>query len=192
MSSLLEALQGTMGPGTVSSLSRQLGTDSNATGNALGAVLPLMLEALTRNASSPEGAASLHGALARDHDGSVLDDLQGYVDRPNLAAGDGILGHVFGNRRSAVEQGIGLSSGLDAGDVAKLMATVAPLVMAYLGRRQRESGLDSAGLGRALGEERDRAVAAEPVLGGLASILDADDDGSVVDDLMRLGGKLFR
>lgn len=72
------------------------------------------------------------------------------------------------------------------------MATVAPLVMAYLGRRQREVGVDAAGLGRALEEERVRALADEPELGGLAAILDADDDGSIVDDLMRLGGKLFR
>lgn len=191
MSTLLSMLQETIGTDTVSSMSRQLGTDESATQGALGAALPLMLEALTRNAANPEGAASLHGAL-RDHDGSLLDDLPGYLGRPNLADGDGILGHVFGNRRSAVEQGIGRSSGLDAGDVAKLMATVAPLVMAYLGRRQREAGVDSAGLGPALAAERERALADEPALGGLAGILDADDDGSVMDDLMRLGGKFFR
>lgn len=185
-------LQETIGADTVSSMSRQLGTDEIATQGALGAALPLMLEALTRNASSPEGAASLHDALARDHDGSLLDDLPGYLGRPNLTDGDGILGHVFGSRRPAVEQGVGRSSGLDAGDVAKLMATVAPLVMAYLGRRQREAGVDSAGLGPALAAERERALADEPGLRGLAGILDADDDGSVIDDLMRLGGKFFR
>ena len=192
MSSLLSMLTETLGPEAVPSLSRQMGTDKRATGNALSAAVPLMLDALTRNASSPEGARSLHDALARDHDGSVLDDLQGYMGQPDLADGDGILKHVFGNRRAAVEQGIGRSSGLDAGDIAKLMAAVAPLIMGFLGRQQREAGLDSGGLGRALAEERERAIADEPQLGGLAAILDADDDGSVVDDLMKLGGKLFR
>ena len=46
--------------------------------------------------------------------------------------------------------------------------------------------------GPALAAERERAVADEPALGGLAGILDADDDGSVIDDLMKLGGKFFR
>ena len=39
----------------------------------------MILAGLARNAAQPEGADPLHGAVQRDHDGSLLDDLGGFL-----------------------------------------------------------------------------------------------------------------
>jgi hypothetical protein len=185
-----------LGGGNLGALSQTLGSDEKKTQGALAAALPILMAAMARNSSTPDGASSLHHALSRDHDGSVLDDLQGFLRSPDTGTGDGILRHVLGERRSQVEEGISKSSGLDAASVAKLMATVAPLVMGALGRQQRQQDLDVGALTGVLAEENRTAAETAPALSGLARILDSDQDGSVADDLAKLGkgllGGLFK
>ena len=81
MSDILKTLQGLLGGDAVSQISRQIGTDQQSTQSAMSAVLPTLLGAISRNASKPEGASALHDALARDHDGSALDNLQDVLGR---------------------------------------------------------------------------------------------------------------
>ena len=66
------------------------------TSKAMAAALPLLLGALSRNASQGDGASSLHQALANDHDGSILDDIGGFLGSGNTSSGNDILGHVLG------------------------------------------------------------------------------------------------
>jgi len=79
--------------------------------------------------------------------------------------GGAILGHVFGGRRGPVEQGVGKASGLDAAQVAQLMAMLAPIVMGVLGRMKQTKGLDASRLPAALND------GGEDLGGGLGSIL---------------------
>jgi hypothetical protein len=180
MSSLIEMLIQQAGPGALSQISGQLGADENATGQAVAAALPLLLGALNRNASDSAGAESLFSAVSKDHDGSILDDLGGFLSNADEGPGAGILGHVLGNRQPAVERGISKSTGLDAGSVAKLLAMLAPVVMGALGKTQRANNLDAGGLAGLLGEENDRLTQQQPAaMGVFGKLLDADQDGDV-------------
>ena len=107
-------------------LSRQLGTDERATESALAAALPALLSALSRNAQSPDGAQSLLAALDRDHDGSILDDVLGALGSSPSGSAEGILEHLLGARRGAVETQIGKQAGLDTGSVSRVLAALAP------------------------------------------------------------------
>jgi hypothetical protein len=188
MDNLLETLAQQLGGGAVQEMSRKLGTDEGATGKALSAALPMLVSALSRNASTPEGAGALSRALERDHDGSLLDNLGGYMSAFQGNEGDGILGHVLGGRRGAVESNISRSSGLDAGSVAKLLSMAAPLVMAALGRNRRSRGLDVGGLADMLGAEQREIGRRAPAAGGLlGSLLDQDGDGDISDDVAKVG-----
>jgi hypothetical protein len=189
MTTMLEALAAQLGGSSVQNLARTIGADQATTQKALGAALPFLVSALAKNATTPQGAQALHQALSRDHDGSVLDDLAGSLASPNTQTGEGILRHVLGDRRQAVEAGIGKASGLDARGVSTMLAALAPVVMGMLGRTQRQQGLDTSALTQMLQGEQQRAAA--PALGGLARLLDADGDGQVMDDLARMGGGLL-
>ena len=189
MSSVLELLMQQMGSGTASQVGQKLGTDQQATEKAMAAALPLVLGALARNAARPGGADALHRAVAKDHDGSVLDNLSGFFSKPDVTDGNAILGHVFGNRRAAVEAGVGKASGMNGQQVSQLMAMLAPLMMGALGRVQRQQKLDPGALSNVLAAERQQIERQSPGLGGLASLLDADGDGQIADDLMEKVGK---
>jgi hypothetical protein len=158
----------------------------------LAAAIPLLLTALSRNAETREGAASLHQAIAEDHDGSVLDDLTTYLQNPDLDDGDGILGHTLGDRRESVQTSLAQTTGLDMATVAKLLQMAAPLVLALLAKQQRQQALDADGLSDMLKAERQREAESNPDLMKMISgMLDADKDGSVMDELQDLAGRLF-
>jgi hypothetical protein len=76
---LIDLVQEQLGPQTVSQISRQLGIDENQTRQAVPAALTALLGGLSHNASQPQGAQQLAGALSRDHDGSILDNLGGFL-----------------------------------------------------------------------------------------------------------------
>ena len=188
MSSLVDMLTGALG-GQLGNVSRQLGTDENTTKSAAEAAIPMILGALSRNASKGDGAASLLNALSKDHDGSVLDNPSAVLDDPASGAGDGILRHVLGSRRPAVEAGISQSSGLDTGSAGQLLTMLAPMVMGALGKAQRQGNLDSNGLSQMLGSEARQLNSAQPQAMGLLNvILDADGDGDVdLGDIAKKG-----
>ncbi len=193
--SILEMLTQQLGSGGIQKISRSLGADEGATGSAIGAALPLLMGALARNSATNDGAEQLHRALNR-HDGSVLDNVSGFLDQPDENDGNGILGHVLGGRRGTVEAGVSKASGLDQAAVAKLLPMLAPLVMGAVGRTQRQSKADAASLAGVLASERNQIEQEQPALQGLGRLLDTDGDGQVVDDLARMGkgllGGLFR
>jgi hypothetical protein len=215
MSSVLDTITQQLGGGAMQQMSRQLGTDEQTTANAVSMALPVLIGGLAHNAQQPAGAQALHGALAKDHDGSLLDTLGGMLGGgagagamggiPGLGGGAGgsggmgglggllaggagaaILGHVLGSRRGPVEQGIGRATGMNAGQVGQLLMMLAPIVMAALGRRARQENADPGALGGILAQEQQEVARRAPEMGGLGGLLDRNDDGSIVDDLGRM------
>jgi hypothetical protein len=194
MPSLIEGLLSQLGGATAQQIGRQIGADPAKTQTAIAAAVPMLLGALSRNAASPAGASALSGALARDHDGSVLDNLGGYLQAFQTGPGEGILGHVLGATRSTMESNLSKVSGLDLTSVSRLLTVLAPLVMGALGRTQKSQGLDAGSLASLLGHEKQAAAGAVPGMAGLLGLLDRDGDGDVVNDVAKgLGslGKLF-
>lgn len=195
MPGLMDLLGGALGGDVQRQLGAQIGADPQATGSAIQAALPMILAGLTRNASQPGGADALHRALQDDHDGSLLDNLGGLLGGAlggRAANGPGILGHVLGDRQDAAQRAVAGSSGLNGAQAAQLMAMLAPIVMGALGRAQRSQGLNPGGLASMLQNEHATAAQSQPDLIGLATqLLDRNNDGSVLDDLMKgLGGML--
>lgn len=194
MNGILDLLADKIGGAQMGQIAQSIGADERTTQTAVAAALPAILTALNRNTNSTDGAQALAGALDRDHDGSLLDHLGGFLGG-QLAGkqvdGGGILGHILGGQRQQVEQGVAQASGLNMGQVAKLLPILAPIVMAALGRQKRQSDLDGTGLSGVLGQEASRARQAAPdgLLGALSGFLDKDGDGSVRDDLLGSAGK---
>lgn len=195
MPGLMDLLGTALGGDTQRRLGEQIGADPQATAIAIQAALPMLLSGLTRNTSQPGGAASLLNALDNDHDGSLLDNLGGLLGGTlggRATNGAGILGHVLGDRQEAAQRAVAKSSGLDSAQVAQLMLALAPIVMGMLGRAKRSQGLNETGLASMLQDEHAAAAQAQPGLMGLAGqLLDRNNDGSVLDELMQgLGGLL--
>ncbi|ALM07171.1 hypothetical protein SB49_04660 [Sediminicola sp. YIK13] len=186
MSGLLELLDSPMGKQLIGGIAGQTGNSEEKTADVLSMAMPLLMGAMKKNASTPQGAEGLLGALNSKHNGSILDNLGGLfnggVDQSVMSDGAGILGHLLGNKQALVENTLSQKSGLDAGSVADILKIAAPILMGFLGKQKSQNNLDDAnGLSSLLGS----------MLGGqpqqnqslITSLLDSDGDGSVLDDV---------
>ncbi|MCP3987776.1 MAG: DUF937 domain-containing protein [Actinomycetia bacterium] len=186
MSALLDGIMGQLGSEGIGQISKSLGADEGVIGSAIEAALPAILGGMANNTQNQNGAESLSNAL-NDHDVSIFGQL-GELLGSGGADGAKILGHVLGQRQPYVEKKVANSSGVNLELIMKLLPILAPLVMGYLSKEKKSKGLDSGSIGDVLRGEREQEEKRNPGLGGLASILDADGDGSILDDVL---GKLL-
>lgn len=120
------------------------------------------------------------------------------MSNPQSANADGMLKHILGGKRGAVEAGIGKAAGLQGDGAGKLLKMLAPMVLGALGKQQRSSNLDASGMADFLGQQRREVESREPKSAGiLGKLLDADGDGDVdLGDLAKQGagllGKFFK
>ena len=173
---ILDTIGAQLGGNTIAQISQQVGADPATTAKAVSVALPLLLGGLNRNAATPDGAAALDQALTRDHDGSLLDTA--------LNAG-GILGHIFGQRQAPIQQGVAKATGMDMQSAGKVLMILAPIVMAGLARARAAHGAN-ASAGAVLQGEQQHMERQVPGIGGLASILDRNHDGSIADDIANM------
>jgi hypothetical protein len=183
--SIVDALRKELNAGTIQQMSTQLGTDPAATSTAISAAIPVLLAGLAHNASSPQGAESLSGALDA-HDGSILGNLGGLLTGGG-GIGGAILGHILGSRRGPVEEGVGKASGMNAQQVSQLLMMLAPIVMGVLGRMKKDQGAGAQQLPDILGQGKAEIEKQAPGAGGLGSIFDRNHDGQIADDVARIG-----
>lgn len=181
-------------------ISQNLGADRSTVNNAIQMALPVILGGLANNVREREGAASLNNALEQDHDGSLLNNLSDYlsggVPAPERADrqtnGAGILEHVLGSNRGTAAQEISKNTGLDTGQVANLLITLAPIVMAYLGKQKRQNDLGTEGLSEMIIEQKRQAESSgNPMIDLASRWLDKDGDGSAIDDLASMAAGYF-
>jgi hypothetical protein len=192
MDALTQQLMQQLSGPTAAKIGQQIGADQSTTTAALSAALPLLVSALANNAAEPQGAQALHQALAKDHDGSVLDDLSSFLSNPQVANGAGILSHVLGAQQPVVTQGLKQGTGLTSQQIAMLLQIVAPLVLGWLGKHQQQQGLDANGLASYLGNQQQIQQQSNPdMMGILNTLLDSNQDGSAIDDVIGLAGKLL-
>ncbi len=192
MSNILDLLQGQLSEGLVDQLSQSLGADKQQTNAAANGILSTLMSAIAKNASQPQGAEALNNALERDHDGSFLDNISGFLggnaqaSNPKMVNGAGILKHVLGGKQSGAIDMISKMSGLSGDKTGNMMTMLAPMVLGMLGKQKREQGLDASGIAGMLsgmmGQNQKRQE-----MGIIGKFLDADGDGSFMDDLAEKG-----
>lgn len=188
MSTLLDNLMQQFNADTINQVSQRLGVDEQTARKGIEVGLPLLISALTRESSSPEGAQSLTRALARDHDGSILNNVPEAVRNYETHSGDGILGHILGNKRQNIEDSLSKSTGMDAGALLQMLA---PVVMGALAQQQQQQNLDAGGVSATLQREQAQLQQSGGWMPLVTNLLDADKDGSIVDDVTGMLGNLF-
>jgi len=196
MFSLEDLLGQQQGNQAVEQISQQVGANPTMTNTAIQMALPMILNSLANNTKEPQGAESLNNAL-QQHDGGILDNLGGFlggsVDQTANKDGLGILGHIFGGNQGAIAQQVAQKSGMDIGQVAQLLITLAPIVMGFLGKKKQEQNLDANGLQNMLGEQQQTMQnSGNPMMDMVSGMLDRDKDGSSMDDLASMAMNYFQ
>lgn len=190
----LEALLGLLQGQDLGQLTEQVGGNEGQVKNGVMAALPAMLTALSKNTGTEKGAQELNNALETKHDGSILNNLSGYLSNPDLKDGAGILNHLFGSQTSNVANAVSQSSGLDSNGSMKMLQMLAPVLMGMLGQQKKQNNLDAEGIGNLtsmLASNFGSEAGASGIMDVVTNLLDANKDGNVMDDIMGMVGKLF-
>jgi hypothetical protein len=188
--SLLETLGKSLTPEMVSQISKQLGVDEDVAQKGVQLGIPLLISALNRNAESPEGAEAITKALEKDHDGSVLDNIGDLIGNYQQGEGNGILKHILGGQREKVETAVTQTAGIDGGALLQILA---PLVMGALGAQQRNQQLSPEGVTEVLKGSTDqlKKEGNDQMLEMLTNLIDANRDGSILDEVLGFLGRFF-
>ena len=190
----LEALLGLLQGQDLGQLAEQVGGNEGQVKNGVMAALPAMLTALSKNTGTEKGAQELSNALETKHDGSILNNLSGYLSNPDLKDGAGILNHLFGSQTSNVANAVSQSSGLDSNGSMKILQMLAPVLMGMLGQQKKQNNLDAEGIGNLtsmLASNFGSEAGASGIMEAVTNLLDANKDGNVMNDIMGMVGKLF-
>lgn len=221
MTTLTQGIAAQLQGAPVQQMSQQLGIQPEQAQAAIAAALPVLLGALGRNASHPQGAQDLYGAIRNDHSGGLdIGGLLGGIlggQQSRQTNGAGILEHVLGGSQPRAEQAIGRNAGIGQDKANMLLRWLAPIVLAYLAKRMFERREGDAGGGPVLQDAGDRPASQQDragpgVLGDilgqetreierqggagsggiLNQVLDRDGDGDVdLGDLMKIGGSVL-
>jgi hypothetical protein len=193
---ILQLLQSQMGGEVLKQLSGQVGASEEQTSSALNGAVSALLSGLSKNIQTPEGASGLLGALDKDHDGSIFNDLQGFLGgsaqpaNPAAANGMGILKHVLGGNQGNIAEAIAKMSGLDASKAGSLLTMVAPLVLGALGKaKAAQPQGQGSNILDLITKTQQTQTQQSPVAGIFEKLLDRDGDGQVMDDLLSMGAK---
>ena len=182
---ILDVITNAQNGDAVRQVGSQLGLGEAQTASALSALLPALAAGLQRNAQTPGGLGALVSALSTGSHQRYLEDPAAIANPAAVADGNGILGHILGSKdvsrevasRAAAQTGVGA-------DIMKQLLPLAASMMMGALSQQRSAG-GSAGMAAAPGQGGG-------VLDMLTPFLDQDRDGSILDDVGGMLGKVFR
>ncbi len=178
---------------TVNQLTKSVGGDSDQVRKAVALGLPMLMQAMTKNAQTPQGAASLAKALDQ-HKEDPLDDVLGFLKGADINDGKKILGHVFNQKTQKVEKNLAASTGMSENQVEKLLAQLAPVLLGALGKEKNQKGVDASGLASMLPMITEFLGSGSNIdtLGMATKLLDTDGDGDIMDDVSKLLGGFLK
>jgi hypothetical protein len=191
---LLESLIGGNNDDVVNELAKQLGVGTDDARKAAEQLVPALGRAINNNAATDNGLDSLIKALDNSDHATYLDNPSSLGKDSTEQDGNAILGHLFGSKdvsRNIANYGA-KQSGLSSVLLKKALPILATLVMSSLSKKLLGRGKQSGSVFGGGGSNNDifgTGVAAKQNRGILATFLDSDKDGSIIDDLLSLAIK---
>lgn len=165
-------------------LAHRLGVDPQTALGAARAVISSLLGGMSHNAQDQTGEQALAKALLQHAGSDVVETGRIDLGRVDVADGDKIVSHVFGDQSGALAQAIGTRTEGGSALVDQLLPILAPVVLAYLAKRLTQGSGSPTGGGSILGD------IVGGVLGGASQQAGrhGQGSGSVLGDI--LGGIL--
>ncbi len=194
--------------GGLKSMARELGVTEDEAASGAEALAPAILGGFKKQAQAQtEGLEGFSDLLGQLGGGGLLDNVLS-PQPTDVNRGNDVLGQIFGSKdvSRTVAQNAAVQSGLAPSLLKKMLPMLAMLVAGFMakqgagGAAQNPPGGGGLGgglgdlLGGLLGGRSAGAASAAPGAGagGLASMLDLNGDGNVLDDILRMAGKGMR
>jgi hypothetical protein len=179
--------------GGLQSIARELGLSEEQAASGAKALAPAILGGFRKQAQAqPNGLEGLGGLLGQLGGGGLLDDVLS-TKPTNPAAGNDVLGQIFGSKdvSRAVAQNAASNTGLDPSLLKKMLPLLAMIVTGYMAKQHgnaAQAAPTGGGLGSVLGSLLGGGSSGQSAAAGLGSLLDANHDGNPLDDILRMTG----
>lgn len=210
---MTDLITGGLGNQMAAGLSKKLGIDSTKATWILAIAVPLIAGAIKYNQSKDDTsqAKGFADALDTKHNGEILDHVDEVIEKGPTEDGNKIVQHIFGSKTEYVATGLAEKSGFSSAQVTGVLATLAPIVMGYLGKEKANAtqngtsnplgdllggflgGNTGSGgglgniIGNIFGADKNEPTAAT-TSGGLtdkiSDFFDKNKDGSAIDDIV--------
>lgn len=161
------------GPEVTQQMSKNFNVDQGTVQKLIPALAPLILSGLKKQKETHGGDARVDHILNKYGDSSVLNNIKDLISsKANASQVDPNLGGLLGDNGGVqAAQALGSKLNIDTSTIMKMIPALSPLILGAL-TKQRDTG----GKG----------------LTGIGALLDADGDGSILDDvagfLLKKGG----
>jgi hypothetical protein len=164
MANFIDEFMKTYGSEVTQHMSSTYGVDQGTVQKLIPQLAPLILGGLKRQKDDQGGDARVDHILNKYGDQSVLGNIKDLISsKANDPAADANLGGLLGSEGGVqAAQVLGNSLGINASTIAKMIPALAPLILGALSKK-RDTGNSG--------------------IGGIGSLLDADGDGSIIDDV---------
>src|SRR5262245_8867486 len=178
---ILDAVLGSHGGGAAQ-LGQQVGLSDSQASSALAALVPALSAGFQQNMSSPQGLDGLLAALGGGQHQRYADDAAALAHPDTVADGNNILGHVFGSKDVSreVASRAAAQTGIDGSVLKSMLPVVAAMMMGTMSKQLAPS---------AAAAQASAQPAGASLLGMLTPMLDANHDGSMIDDVLGSLGK---
>lgn len=186
---LMSLLLGSKEEGLLDVISRDSGASIDQVEALTGLALPALIEQISRNAQSKEGLSSLSKALDQ-HSGNDMTDLAGFLKGVDKEDGAKILGHIFSDKNTSVQESLAKSAGLSGKQVTMILSMLAPLVLGTMGNQKKKQNLDTAGVGSLAGQLAKSLGSNKNLMSMALKLLDGGEDSSL--DLKGMLGKFLK
>lgn len=185
---ILETILNAQNGDVVRQMANNFQLDEGQARSAVGALIPALTRGIGKNVSSPGGLDGLIGALQKGNHGRYIEEPVAATQPAAVEEGNGILGHIFGSKEVSrnVAAKAAESSGVDSSVLKKMLPMLASVAMGALSKNGFGGATGATGVNQLTGGQGGGIVDM------LTGFLDADKDGSAMDDILGMASKFLR
>ncbi|NQD70572.1 DUF937 domain-containing protein [Sphingobacterium shayense] len=165
-----DLITGGIGSKATSAIANTIGVSESKAKWIMAAAVPLMIAALNYNAKNKGQEEAIDKAVNQHSSGGLLDKLGGLLGGDSNEEGNKIVQHMFGNNTTVVTDTVAQKSGLSKEQVGGVLATLAPIVMSYLGQQKNQNSTGGGGIGDLMGSILGGSSSSDSA-GGLGGLL---------------------
>jgi len=165
MADFIDEFMESYGPEVTRQMSSNLNVDQGTVQKLIPQLAPLILSGLKRQKDDQGGDARVDHILNKYGDASVLNNINDFIaSKTNDTEADANLGGLLGTSGGTLAaQTLSKKMNIDSSVIQKMIPVLAPLILGALSRKRDTTG--SSGIS------------------GIGSLLDANGDGSIIDDV---------
>jgi len=163
MATFIDEFMKTYGPEVTQQMAANTGLDQGTVQQLIPKLAPLIISGLKKQKDERGGVERVDHILNKYGDPSVLNNIKDLISaKTQDATADANLGGLLGASGGVqAAQALGKSLNIDASKIIRMIPALAPIILGALSKKKNTAG----------------------GIGGIGSLLDADGDGSILDDV---------